>query len=118
MGLNDSSKPLRSRLLAVPALRARYLTYVRDIATKWLDWNRLGPLAVKYQALISEDVKADTRKLETFEAFGAGLQALKTFVERRRAYLLNYKDSTVRIGAPAPASTLRRSQARSRPMNA
>src|SRR5207249_2394336 len=42
VGLNDSSKPLRSKLLAVPALRARYMTYVRDIATKWLDWNRLG----------------------------------------------------------------------------
>lgn len=116
VGLNDSSKPLRSRLLSVPALRARYLTYVRDIATKWLDWDRLGPLAVKYQALISADVKADTRKLETFEAFESGLQALKTFVERRRAYLLNYKDSTVRIAAPAP--TLPRTQTKSRPVNA
>jgi hypothetical protein len=38
------SKPLRSKLLAVPALRAKYLALVRDIADRWLDWNRIGPL--------------------------------------------------------------------------
>jgi CotH kinase protein len=118
VGLNDATKPLRSRLLGVPALRARYLTYVRDIATKWLDWDRLGRLAMKYQTLISADVKADTRKLDTFEAFGAGLQSLKTFVARRRAYLLTYKDSTIAIPAPAPAARQQRLQARPRPMNA
>src|SRR5207344_1215741 len=29
---NDPAKPMLSKLLAVPALRARYLGYVRDIA--------------------------------------------------------------------------------------
>lgn len=89
VGLNDDSKPLRSKLLAVPALRERYLGYVRQIATKWLDWNTLGPLAQRYQALIAEDVRKDTRKLDTFEAFESGVGSLKTFAERRRAFLLN-----------------------------
>ncbi len=88
VGLNDDSKPLRSKLLAVPALRTRYLGYVRQIATKWLDWNTLGPLAQRYQALIAEDVRKDTRKLDTFEAFQSGVNSLKTFAERRRAFLL------------------------------
>ena len=88
VGLEDATKPLRSKLLAVPALRERYLSYVRDIATNWLDWQRLGPVAEGYHALIAADVKADTRKLDTYEAFEAGLPALKTFVERRRAALL------------------------------
>ena len=44
VGLDDVSKPLRSKLLAVPALRAKYLALVRDIADRWLDWNRIGPL--------------------------------------------------------------------------
>ena len=57
IGLNDPSKPLRSKLLAVPALKAKYLAYVRDIAEHWLDWNKLGPLAAKYQSVIAEDVK-------------------------------------------------------------
>ena len=39
VGADDVSKPLRARLLAVPALRERYLRYVHDIADTWLDWN-------------------------------------------------------------------------------
>jgi hypothetical protein len=100
---NDSSKPLISKLLAVPELRARYLSYVRDIAERWLDWNKLGPVAKGHQALISDAVKADTKKLDTFEDFqkalepapatdadggGQGRTSLRSFVEQRRAYLL------------------------------
>ena len=39
------AKPLRSKLLAVPALRARYLSYVSEIAERWLDWQTLEPVA-------------------------------------------------------------------------
>lgn len=88
VGLDDATKPLRSKLLAVPALRERYLNYVRDIATTWLDWQRLGPIAEGYHAVIAADVKADTKKLDTYEAFEAGLPALRSFAERRRAVLL------------------------------
>jgi spore coat protein CotH len=88
VGLDDENKALRSKLLAVPALRARYMGYVRDIAERWLDWKTLGPLAEKHRALIGEDVKADTRKIYSSEAFDSGLEGLKTFVAARRAYLL------------------------------
>jgi hypothetical protein len=93
VGLTDPSKPLRSKLLAVPALRARYLEYVRDIADKWLDWKTLGPIAHKYHSFIAADVKVDTRKLYSFEEFQTGLEGpggLKSFADRRRAYLLAY----------------------------
>ena len=89
IGLTDDTKPLRSKLLAVPSLRAKYLGYVRQVATKWLDWNTVGPLAQRYQALVADDVRKDTRKLDTFEAFESGVNALKSFTERRRAFLLN-----------------------------
>jgi hypothetical protein len=89
IGLNDTTKPLRSRLLAVPALRARYLAYVKQVAQQ-MDWTKLEPLAVKAQALIAADMKTDTRKLDSFEAFQNGLPALRNFLERRRAYLLTY----------------------------
>jgi spore coat protein CotH len=92
IGVDEPSKPLRSKLLAVPALRARYLGYVRDIATKWLDWKTLGPRVQKYQSLIADDVKADTRRLYSFEAFQTDTdgpeRSLRSFVERRRAFLL------------------------------
>ncbi|HOK78419.1 MAG TPA: CotH kinase family protein [Verrucomicrobiota bacterium] len=104
VAVNDPNKPLCSRLLAVPALRARYLAYVRDMAEKWLDWNRLGPLAKKYHDLIADDVKLDTKKLDTYEDFESSLSenegpgvgtgattSLKSFVEQRRAFLLNHE---------------------------
>jgi hypothetical protein len=103
---NDVTKPLASKLLAVPELRQRYLGYVRDIAEKWLDWERLGPIAKQYAALIAEEVKKDTRKLESTEAFERSIEgaapegeagrgpgreiSLKEFAQQRRAYLLGY----------------------------
>ena len=106
---NDSDKPLASKLLAVPALRQRYLGMVRDLASTWLDWAKLGPVAERYHALIADEVKLDTRKLDSNEAFEASLVgpgsgaeapaaggfgprspiALKAFADQRRAYLLN-----------------------------
>jgi CotH kinase protein len=101
IGLNHPSKPLRSKLLAVPALRARYLGYVRDIAEKWLDWRKLGPMAKTYQDLIREEVNLDTRKLYLTEVFEAGLeggaQSVKTFVDERRGYLLKVTDPKAQL---------------------
>ena len=67
----------------MPALRAKYLGYVRDIAEKWLDWRTLEPMVRRYQALIAETVKADTKKLYSFEAFqssvATGDESLREF---------------------------------------
>ena len=109
---NDAGKPLLSKLLAVPALKQRYLGHVRDIADKWLDWSKLGPMAEKNFALIAESVKIDTRKLDSTEAFLGSLKddsasnnaqpsfgpggpsgSIKSFADQRRAYLLSYKES-------------------------
>ena len=99
VGLNDARKPLRSRLLAVPALKARYLDHVRTIAVDWLDWNKLEPVVDQYRSLIENEIEADTRKLTSFAAFqksvgrcaesqgGAAARAvglgLKAFAEER-----------------------------------
>jgi hypothetical protein len=113
VGLNDASKPLRSKLLAVPALRAKYLANVKKIAEKSLDWKTLGPVVSQYRKLIEKEVEADTRKLDSFEAFtrntddavpapgaapggfgrgpGQGMN-LRAFAEQRRAYLLKYQE--------------------------
>jgi hypothetical protein len=100
-GLDDPSKPLRSKLLAVPALRTRYLAHVREIAQNWLDWKKLGPMARTYQDLIREEVKLDTRKLYSTEAFETGLetgdQSLKRFVDERREYLLKVTDAKAQL---------------------
>jgi hypothetical protein len=92
--IDDPSKPLYSKLLAVPALRQKYLGYVREIADKWLDWNAtLLPIARAGHDLIAADVKIDTRKLYDNAGFAAGVAAagnpLKSFVDARRAFLLD-----------------------------
>jgi hypothetical protein len=105
-GATDPTKALLYRLLAVPSLRARYLADMRDIAANWLDWSKIAPMVKQYQTLIAADVKADTRKLFSTEAFtksitqdnfqpGYGPTApptlsLKSFIEQRRAFLLSY----------------------------
>ena len=108
-GADDPNKALLNKLLAVPALRAKYLAYMKDIATNWLDWNKLGPIATEMQARIAPYVKTDSRKLYSTEAFEKGLteethfpkmgpfgasghMSMKQFVEERRAFLLNYKN--------------------------
>jgi hypothetical protein len=127
----NSSRPLLAKLLAVPELRARYLTYIRDIATKALDWKTLGPLAKRYQSLIEADVKLDTRKLESYDAFIQGIDgarsttanssqpsgphgppsiSLKDFADQRRTYLLEHAtmrtiSNSVARSAEATAST-------------
>ncbi len=69
IGLEDARKPLRSKVLAVPSLRTRYLQHVHTIADKSLDWKTLGPVVAQYRSLIEKEIEADTRKLSSFDRF-------------------------------------------------
>jgi Ca2+-binding EF-hand superfamily protein len=107
VALDDARKPLRSKLLAVPSLKERYLSYVRKIAEEDLNWETLSPVVVQYRELIEGEVKADTRKLTSFGEFEAAMSdmaeaggppegrrraSLRSFAEARRKYLLSYKE--------------------------
>jgi len=98
----NENAPLAAKLLAVPALRTRYLGLMREIGETWLDWSRLGPVAREFHALIDADVKRDTRKLSSYEAFAASLatdpRSLKAFADQRRAFLLAHPA----VKAPQP----------------
>jgi len=106
VGLEDARKPLRSRLLAVPSLRKKYLEYVARIAEEDLDWKNLGPIVKQYRDLIDREIELDTRKLTSLEAFrrltadepargeedrGRSL-SLRQFADARREYLLNHPE--------------------------
>jgi hypothetical protein len=128
IGMDDDRKPLRSRLLAVPALRARYLEHVRTIADQ-LAWENLGPIVARQRALIEAEVAIDTRKLTTTAAFeraaadkpdaapraeggqdGAPARparqtpSLREFAEKRSAYLEKYQEK------PASSKTAEQSK--------
>lgn len=105
VALTDARKPLRSKLLAVPALKERYLKCVRDIAEKQLDWEKLGPVVAGYRGLVEKEVAADTRKLYNVAAFQSATSdkaeagpprgrevGLRAFAEKRRDYLLKYAE--------------------------
>jgi hypothetical protein len=106
IGLDDATKPLRSKLLSVPAFRDKYLRHVKTIAEEWLDWKKLKPVVDQYVKLIDSEIEADTRKLATHSAFkkavGMGADntigvdrptmSLGAFAQQRRKYLLNYPD--------------------------
>lgn len=93
---DDANKPIISKILAVPALRAKYLGYVREIADRWLNWEAVGPLVRQYRDLIGEDVARDTRKLYSTEDFlrdtsdEAAMGTLRNFFAQRRAFLLDW----------------------------
>lgn len=93
---NDTTKPIIAKVLAVPALRAKYLGYVREIAEKSLDWNTLGPIVKQYRELIAADVARDTRKLLSTEEFVRTTAeepeygSLRGFFDGRRTFLLRW----------------------------
>jgi len=103
VGLNDATKPLRSKLLAVPALKERYLKYVKTIAEKHLDWKNLGPVVARYRKLIEKEVEADAKKLYTLDAFKKATAdeaekssgrdvSLRAFADGRRKFLLEHAE--------------------------
>ncbi len=113
IGMDDDTKPLRSKILAVPEFREQYLANIRTIADE-LKWENFGPLVAQLRDLIHDDVKRDTRKLGSYEEFvrltgdlippsaqpveaepgerrgrGRSSVTLRKFAEDRRAFLLN-----------------------------
>lgn len=98
VGLNDTRKPLRSRLLAVPSLRARYLEIMRELAADGLNWEKLGPQVAGARRLLDAEIKADTRKNSPYEAFlnvtspEGTPGSLRAFADARRKFLLEYRE--------------------------
>ena len=98
-GLSDKSKPIIARILEVENYRKKYLGYVREIAEKSLDWNNTGPIVQQSRDLIMADVKRDTRKLFSTDAFVSGTadapieMNLRAFFDKRRAAVLKMLDA-------------------------
>ena len=103
----SSLRPMIERLLAVPQYRERYHAHYRTMLDEFFDWKVLGPIVAKYQKLIEDGVKADTKKLYATQLFFDNaikdvrvsdrygtytVPGLKSFVDKRRAYLLSLTD--------------------------
>jgi hypothetical protein len=97
-GIEQPLAPFINRLLENPELKARYVAHVRTIYQDWCDWDTVAPLIASYRNLISDEIKMDTRKLTSWEAFEAGVgmsssqgrdqsPGLQAFFKGRKAYL-------------------------------
>ncbi|HEY4310881.1 MAG TPA: CotH kinase family protein [Pirellulales bacterium] len=104
VGLKDRSKPLRSRLLAVPSLQQRYLQHVRAIAEDFLDWDELRPVVESLAASIRPSIAEGTRQLYSLQEFDFAVSSenipppsdgrhstvsLRNFIQKRHDYLMN-----------------------------
>ena len=109
IAMQDRDKPLRSKILAVPKYRQQYLTNLKTLAEKSLNWETLGPLVMSHAKLLDKSVKAETRSRSTYEAFveatwvkdtpasgqpqrfGPPRMALKQWIDGRHQFLLEYR---------------------------
>ena len=113
-GLDDPSKPLRSKILQVPKYREQYLQNVRRIADESLSWENLGPFVKSQVELIDDIVSEETRGLSNYKEFlatvddqapaadnqageqggpgGHAAMNIREFVDARREYLLKVTD--------------------------
>ena len=106
VSIDNPRMPLRSRLLAVPELRSKYLQYVREIARESLDWKQIKPVIAEHAKRIERAVAVDTKKLDSLEAFkqatslrdggnSDGRASLRSFFDQRRQFLLNYDENFI-----------------------
>jgi hypothetical protein len=101
LDLENDRMPLRNRVLAVPAYREKYLRYLRTIADIDFDVARMVAFIDDNRALIINEIKADTRKLSSFDAFLGALNIplddapapgnIYQFLEQRRTFLLAHE---------------------------
>lgn len=97
VGMDDPTKPLRSRLLQVPALRAKYLENLRTLGAE-MSWDRMAPVVARLHDLVATRVARDTRKAFTTEAFERDTSSdaagsLRQFLEKRSKFLLERNPS-------------------------
>lgn len=81
--------PLMHRMLAVPAIRQRYLAHVRVILNEYFNPEFIYPVIDRYTKMIDPLVQADPRKFYTYEQFLEATAELKRAVASRRAALIN-----------------------------
>lgn len=86
---NNVNYPLLNRLLAVPALRQRYLAHLRTIVAESLDPATAHAAIDAYAAQIDSLVQNDPKKIYTYTQFQTEVEDLKDFVTTRHDYLLS-----------------------------
>lgn len=86
---NNANYPLLNRLLAVPALRQRYLAHLRTVVQESFTALTTQDALDDYAAQIDSLVENDPKKLYTYNQFLTEVEDLKDFISVRRNYLMS-----------------------------
>lgn len=119
----NSRRPLMTRPLQIPRLRARYIAHYRTLLDDYMSWAYMGPWITKYQALIATDVANDTKKIYPTSAFTSNItqdyrsgrsviRAIRPLIENRATYLKGLPEFNT-----AQASIANITQSPQKPMN-
>jgi hypothetical protein len=79
-------------LLGIAELRQRYLAHMRTVLQEYYNPTVMIPLINQYSALSVADIAADTKKGYTMTSYTNDLNALKTFIRTRHAFLTNHAE--------------------------
>jgi len=87
--------PMRSKLLAIPELKEKYLANLKTIASKDLSSEIFGPLVAEFKTVIEKEITKDTRKLMSNSDFKTATKdsstaGLNKFAAERAKFLLKY----------------------------
>ncbi|MBK8101061.1 MAG: CotH kinase family protein [Planctomycetes bacterium] len=106
--LDRQDRPLVNRLLAVPQWRARYLAFVRTLATTGLDWKTHQPQVARWVAAIDDIVANDVHALYGHAQFRTQTadeptgRTLRAMLAQRQKVLLG--DPAMQSAAPVFAT--------------
>ncbi|MBA62057.1 MAG: spore coat protein CotH [Planctomycetaceae bacterium] len=119
VAIDNQRMPLRSRLLQVPQYRDKYLQYVKELALNHITVENLGPVIDHYRELVKDEIKIDTRKRTSYDAFitattappengPVSIASLFGFISQRRDFLLQHKEVAAAADIELPEYSLRK----------
>ncbi|MBK8623259.1 MAG: CotH kinase family protein [Saprospiraceae bacterium] len=91
--------PLLNKVLAIPAFRQRFLAHMRTILQTSFDFTYVSNLIDQYDAMIKNDVFADTKKATSNQDYLNALNTLKSFITNRKNFLMSNEE--VKVAAPS-----------------
>jgi hypothetical protein len=110
-GAASTTRPVLYKLLAIPELRQRYLAHMRTALAESFHPDVLIPVVDRTVALTADAIAADPKKGITMTAYTNDVNALKTFIRLRYAYLTNHAElkpvppTIVEVFDPSPKPT-------------
>ncbi len=84
----DTKFPLINKLFSSPELKQRYTAHLRTIIKNCLNEEYANSVIDKFVALITPEVKLDTKKIYTDNQFTSSITEIKNFIKNRKTNLL------------------------------